>query len=34
MLRGRLVATLDPKELTPEELGGHMTGAHTQAGVA
>ncbi|RBY91700.1 heme ABC transporter ATP-binding protein [Blastococcus sp. TBT05-19] len=28
MLRGRLVATLDPASLTPEELGGHMTGAH------
>ncbi len=27
MLRGRLVATLDPASLTPEELGGHMTGA-------
>jgi general nucleoside transport system ATP-binding protein len=27
MLRGRLVATLDPARLTPEELGGHMTGA-------
>ncbi|MBN1093887.1 ABC transporter ATP-binding protein [Blastococcus sp. TML/M2B] len=28
MLRGRLVAQLDPASLTPEELGGHMTGAH------
>ncbi|MGY1837969.1 MULTISPECIES: ABC transporter ATP-binding protein [unclassified Modestobacter] len=27
MLRGRLVASLDPARLTPEELGGHMTGA-------
>ena len=27
MLRGALVATLDPANLTPEELGGHMTGA-------
>jgi len=27
MLRGALVATLDPATLTPEELGGHMTGA-------
>ncbi|GAB3364969.1 ABC transporter ATP-binding protein [Modestobacter lapidis] len=27
MLRGALVATLDPARLTPEELGGHMTGA-------
>ena len=34
MLRGRLVARLDPKDLTPEELGGHMTGAHTTAGAA
>ena len=33
MLRGRLVATLDPQNLTPEELGGHMTGART-AGAA
>ncbi len=31
MLRGRLVATLDPASLTPEELGGHMTGAHDGA---
>ena len=28
MLRGRLVATLDPATLTPEQLGSHMTGAH------
>jgi general nucleoside transport system ATP-binding protein len=34
MLRGRLVATLDPADLTPEELGGHMTGAHNAAGAA
>jgi simple sugar transport system ATP-binding protein len=34
MLRGRLVATLDPATLTPEELGGHMTGAATTAGAA
>jgi ABC-type uncharacterized transport system ATPase subunit len=27
MLRGRLVARLDPARLTPEELGSHMTGA-------
>jgi simple sugar transport system ATP-binding protein len=32
MLRGRLVATLDPRRVTPEELGGHMTGARTTAG--
>jgi ABC-type uncharacterized transport system ATPase subunit len=34
MLRGGLVATLDPARVTPEELGGHMTGAHGTAGVA
>src|SRR3954453_5102502 len=34
MLRGRLVATLDPARVTPEELGGHMTGGHTAAGAA
>ncbi len=34
MLRGRLVATLDPARVTPEELGGHMTGGHTSAGAA
>jgi simple sugar transport system ATP-binding protein len=35
MLRGALVATLDPASLTPEELGGHMTGARdTAAGAA
>jgi simple sugar transport system ATP-binding protein len=34
MLRGRLVATLDPSSTTPEELGGHMTGARTAAGAA
>jgi simple sugar transport system ATP-binding protein len=34
MLRGRLVATLDPGAVTPEELGGHMTGAQTTAGAA
>jgi simple sugar transport system ATP-binding protein len=34
MLRGRLVATLDPARVTPEELGGHMTGAHHTAGAA
>jgi simple sugar transport system ATP-binding protein len=27
MLRGRVVATLDPKTVTPQELGTHMTGA-------
>jgi simple sugar transport system ATP-binding protein len=34
MLRGRLVATLDPSRVTPEELGGHMTGARVAAGAA
>ena len=33
MLRGAIVATLDPAHVTPEELGGHMTGA-TKAGAA
>ena len=27
MYGGRLVATLDPAEVTPEELGAYMTGA-------
>jgi simple sugar transport system ATP-binding protein len=34
MLRGRLVATLDPASVTPEQLGGYMTGARTAAGAA
>ena len=34
MLRGRLVATVDPAKVTPEELGGYMTGARTTAGAA
>jgi ABC-type uncharacterized transport system ATPase subunit len=34
MLRSRLVATLDPTSVTPEELGGHMTGANAPAGAA
>jgi simple sugar transport system ATP-binding protein len=34
MLRGRLVATLNPATCTPEQLGGHMTGASTSAGAA
>ncbi|WP_448626942.1 ABC transporter ATP-binding protein [Geodermatophilus sp. URMC 64] len=34
MLRGRLVATLDPASVTPEQLGGYMTGAVTTAGAA
>jgi ABC-type uncharacterized transport system ATPase subunit len=28
MLRGSLVATVDPRQVTPEELGGYMTGGH------
>jgi simple sugar transport system ATP-binding protein len=28
ILRGRLVATLDPAKVTPKELGSYMTGAH------
>jgi simple sugar transport system ATP-binding protein len=27
MLRGRIVAQLDPQTVTPQELGSHMTGA-------
>jgi simple sugar transport system ATP-binding protein len=27
MLRGRLVARLDPASVTPEQLGSYMTGA-------
>lgn len=27
ILRGRLVATLDPRQVTPAELGSYMTGA-------
>ncbi|MGY1673253.1 ABC transporter ATP-binding protein [Geodermatophilus sp. SYSU D00710] len=34
MLRGSLVATLDPARVTPEELGGYMTGARTAVGAA
>jgi general nucleoside transport system ATP-binding protein len=34
MLRGALVATLDPSSVTPEELGGYMTGARSTAGAA
>jgi len=33
MLRGRLVATVDPRQVTPEELGGYMTGG-SEAGAA
>jgi len=31
MLRGSLVATVDPRQVTPEELGGYMTGGHQGA---
>ncbi len=34
MLRGRLVATLDPATVTPRDLGAYMTGAALQAGAA
>jgi simple sugar transport system ATP-binding protein len=34
MLRGALVATVDPATVTPEELGSYMTGARTAAGAA
>jgi simple sugar transport system ATP-binding protein len=32
MLRGRLVATLDPATVTPGELGAYMTGANQEEG--
>ncbi len=32
MLRGRLVARLDPSEITPRDLGAYMTGAALEAG--
>ena len=31
MLRGRLVASLDPNEITPRDLGAYMTGAALEA---
>ena len=31
MLRGRLVARLDPNEITPRDLGAYMTGAALEA---
>ena len=34
MLRGRLVATLDPATVTPRDLGAYMTGAALQEGAA
>jgi len=34
MLRGRLVATLDPATVTPRDLGSYMTGATMQEGAA
>jgi ABC-type uncharacterized transport system ATPase subunit len=30
MLRGRIVATLDPAEITPRDLGAYMTGVAVQ----
>lgn len=30
MLRGKIVATLSPGDITPRDLGGYMTGASTQ----
>ncbi|MEV4161115.1 ABC transporter ATP-binding protein [Nonomuraea dietziae] len=32
IFRGRLVAELDPADITPEQLGGYMTGAITEEG--
>ncbi len=34
MLRGKLVATLDPATVTPRDLGAYMTGAALQTGAA
>jgi simple sugar transport system ATP-binding protein len=34
MLRGRIVATLDPATVTPRDLGAYMTGAALQAGAS
>jgi simple sugar transport system ATP-binding protein len=34
MYRGRLVAKLDPRTVTPADLGSYMTGSHTEAGAA
>ena len=34
MLRGRVVATLDPATVTPRDLGAYMTGAALQEGAA
>ncbi len=34
MLRGRIVATLDPAEVTPRDLGAYMTGAMSQVAAA
>ncbi len=31
MLRGRIVADLDPATVTPADLGSYMTGARTEA---
>jgi len=32
MLRGRIVARLDPEKVTPRDLGSYMTGAALGAG--
>ena len=32
MFRGRIVAQLDPSEITPRSLGAYMTGATTEEG--
>jgi hypothetical protein len=34
MLRGRFVARLDPSDITPRDLGAHMTGATMDEGAA
>ena len=34
LLRGRLVATLDPATVTPADLGSYMTGAREEQGAA
>ena len=34
MFHGRIVARLDPSEVTPRDLGSYMTGASVKEGVA
>jgi simple sugar transport system ATP-binding protein len=34
MYRGRIVAQLDPNQVTPSELGSYMTGAHQEGDAA